>query len=336
MLKHTKCLFGATLFYFTTVTVVYGNTPRELCQNGTNVFSQLCKEVRVDENSEVLPPESQIRNFRINIVQNPIPSLIPKLRQLRKTLPRQVEGSLPIGSVFDSFRNLSTIMMIKKSSEQQPFQLASSKMRNTYIMTKWGEKIFGDIWKNLNPVASRATKVAMIPDGYGTIAQSEPTQQSINDAISRSLYMDIRTKLTYWKTFSDALEAMKKLGNYPGYSRIRNQVRSDLENNIKELSNTEALVQQFNASIPDLNNKNLITEHEKQFAEFAIQQIRQAKEIPRLKETVSYTMNQSLNDSVEVITSVVNQELKLTNCNNSGLRSSNQRQNRSITVGNNL
>ncbi|MBH8566350.1 hypothetical protein I8748_30065 [Nostoc sp. CENA67] len=340
MLKHTKFLLGATLFYFSTVTVVYGNTPRQLCQNDTNVLSKLCEEVREDENFEVLLPESKAKNFIINIVQDPTPLPTPSPGT---TSPTQVQGSWPeqIGSVvqgiFDYGRSVVNGLTMKKTFEQSP-GLVSSNMETPYILAKHGEKIFDSIRSSivLNPLPLRATKVAMIPGSYSTIAQSELTQQILDDAIRRNLYIDIRTKLTYLKTFSDALEAMKKLDNYPEYNTISNQVRSDLENNIKELSNSEALVQQFNASIPNLDNKVLIAEHEKKFVEFATQQIRKAEDIPGLEKAVSDTMNQNLDDSVKLITSLVNQELKLIKSNNSGLRSSNQRRNRSRTAGSNL
>lgn len=313
MLKHTKCLLGATFFYLTTVTVVYGNTPRELCQDHNNVLSKRCEEVRVDENYEVLLPEFTTKSSIINIVQDPSPLPTP-IREPSQNTENQGLFATP-GLIFQFVRNGLNNLFLKKPLEE-PVLLASVGMNSTNSMLKSAEKLRPFILNNIavNIPHLRDTKLAMIPGSYATLAQSESTQQTDNDIlITRNFYIDIRPKITYLKTFSDSLEAMKKLNNYP-YNIIRDQVRSDLKKNIKELSTYEILGKQFYASIPVLLDVTLITDRDAIFIEFARQQIEKAEEIPGLEKAVSDSMNQNLDDPVELITSLVNLELKLSRC----------------------
>lgn len=314
MIKHTKYFLGATLFYFTTVTVVYGSTPKELCQNSTNVLSKNCEEVRVDGNSEVLLSESNTKSFIIvapgsssgKLFEGAEKQLIQVLEKLglRELVGENFQAVT--GLIDGHSRNIINIFLMVAGEKKD--------LMRTYTMAKDSESRRIKLPKpeDLNTGGLRIIKVGMIPGSYPINLQSNATQQidlSIPIRIRSNFYIDIRTKVTYLKTLLDALEKMKKLDSSPNWNRIREQVRSDLKNNIEKLSDPETLVQQFKTIIPNLDDKNLVTSNEKIFLEFAMEQIK-AQQIEGLKEAVDNVMIQNLDKSLNRIISILQQEAR--------------------------
>jgi hypothetical protein len=296
MLKYTKYILGTTFVCLSTLTVVYA-LPKESRQSSAGVVHRLNeKKIKSDQKSEVLLAQAQIKDYTDVVAKK------PELTVLDWTLDLFRNNNSNLIFLRNSLMSSISILDINQIRQMTESVLANvSKSEITLKPTTMLAKI-----DSKTPINKASESFALIPVSYATYAQSEQ-QQQINYNIN---YIDIRTKVTYLKSYLETLEMIKKTRQPITDARINELARTQLQNNIEELADYRTLVKAFNETIYPKNISNNLTAYEKKYAEFASDQIEQAGQIKELETSVTQAINQKSDIWTNKIAQQVKDELK--------------------------
>ncbi|MBE8991277.1 hypothetical protein [Nostoc sp. LEGE 12450] len=285
MWKYSRYFLGATLFCISTVTVVYASLPRELSKNKADVVYRINREVDLNAKSGEL-----VLGYKTKDSTDIANAFLKEGGENLFGVFRYVFFSLngrKIGSELTSMSHGNYATLMQKMEG----------LRESII----------PVVQNLNPpkasnLHQKNNIFAIIPASYATSTQSQQQQQ-----INRSIYIDIRTKITYLETLLDTLEAMKKSGTSINFAQIEKESSNQLQKNINKLSKSGELEKALERNIP-IN----LAGHEQEYVTFAKQQIVQAGQITGFEASVTTAMNQAINKSewAKQIAIQVHDELK--------------------------
>ncbi|MBD2525248.1 hypothetical protein [Nostoc sp. FACHB-133] len=272
MLKYSRYFLGVTLFCISTVTVVYASLPIELSQNKADVVYRINGEVDLNKKSEELVLGYKIKD------SSDIASAQAEFVE---------KGAMGLRYVWNA------LFDVKAASRITANQLADFP---TYRYMKqaegWREPLVS-VANNVSPNnitpsvfnQKAPNNFAIIPVSYATSAQSQQKQEIDRNMLN--LYIDIRTKLTYLETLFDTVEAIKKSGTSINWDQIQKESSNQLQKNIDKFSESGELEKAFIRNIPE---PKYLADHEKQYVDFAIVQIKQAGKIKGLETNVTRAM----------------------------------------------
>lgn len=241
MLKYTKYILGATLMSIGTLTVVYAGFPTKSDQDKSNFVLITSEKVKLNDKSETLLAEKQIKNST-DIVLN-----IP---------PQVVQSS---DEVFDFVKGLWAVVI---KTDAIPVGQAR-KMDTVAAIASPIQNGLGLKDQNLKPIIqANAENFSIIKASYATnlqVAQEQKTEKQ-NKMIVYNIYAGVRRNLTYTNTFINTRE---KPGVYKQVDKLQSQAKIYLKKNIEELSDYQKLKQEFTKKI--IYSRN-ITPIEKKYA----------------------------------------------------------------------